>query len=215
VTPLQPAGPDAVLAAMAAFDREGWPEGFSQKNVTWFVLHPETGQPYPCKAIWGLATGRPGKDFTSGEPIRTVLDRLGFETVRLGAADHPPVPDPTAPPLLEGKEGQITRNARERNPIARRECIDHYRQLCGGRLACRVCDLDFGERYGDLGEGFIHVHHLTPLAGADGPRIVDPRDDLVPVCPNCHAMLHRGRHRDEPRSIEELRGLVEHRKKSG
>jgi hypothetical protein len=50
--------------------------------------------------------------------------------------------------------------------------------------------LSFGERYGALGEGFIEVHHLNPMANAAGERTIDPVRDLVPVCPNCHRMLH-------------------------
>lgn len=67
-----------------------------------------------------------------------------------------------------------------------------------------VCDLDFGESYGPDGTGFIHVHHIEPLAGSGGERSVDPATDLVPVCPNCHAMLHR---RSPPFSLDEVRKM--------
>jgi 5-methylcytosine-specific restriction protein A len=69
-----------------------------------------------------------------------------------------------------------------------------------------VCGLDFGERYGALGEGFIHVHHLTELASIGREYEVDPVRDLRPVCPNCHAMLHRT---DPALSPEELRAILE------
>lgn len=208
MTPLQPASAKAVLDAMDAFDANGWPDGFGQANLRWYVMHPKRGVPYPCKAIWGLATGRAHDEFSSGAPIRAVLERLGFDCVALGPSDLPPPPDPDQPALQEGAERQVSRNMRERNPAARKRCVDHCRAQNGGRLACAACDLDFSERYGDLGAGFIHVHHLAPLSGSDGRREVVPEMDLVPICPNCHAMLHRGRAWDDPLPVTELQKLL-------
>lgn len=106
---------------------------------------------------------------------------------------------------FEGAYQQVTTNRFERDPGLRAACIEYHRSLKDGRLACEVCYLDFNERYGEIGDGFIHVHHLTPLAAMDGSGVVVSEMDLVPVCPNCHAMLHRGQPNDKPRSIEELR----------
>ena len=62
-----------------------------------------------------------------------------------------------------------------------------------GPLRCEVpgCGFDFARTYGDVGEGFAHVHHLRPLASLDGEQSVS-LDDLAVICPNCHAMVHRG-----------------------
>ncbi|OPH47911.1 HNH endonuclease [Vibrio campbellii] len=87
--------------------------------------------------------------------------------------------------LIEGAKKQITINAYERNPKARTQCIEHY----GSR--CYVCGFDFHENYGDLGTGYIHVHHEVDLAHIGETYTVDPVKDLKPVCPNCHAMLHK------------------------
>ncbi len=87
--------------------------------------------------------------------------------------------------LTEGAKKQITVNAYERNPKARTQCIEHY----GSR--CYVCGFDFHENYGDLGTGYIHVHHEVDLAQIGETYTVDPVKDLKPVCPNCHAMLHK------------------------
>ncbi|MBK7495215.1 MAG: HNH endonuclease [Candidatus Omnitrophica bacterium] len=73
-------------------------------------------------------------------------------------------------------------------------------------LDCTVCGLNFEARYGELGKGFIHVHHLKPLALTDGEYELNPVADLRPVCPNCHAMLHRP---EQTLSIEELRATLE------
>lgn len=87
---------------------------------------------------------------------------------------------------VEGDVTKVLVNRYERDQHVRDACIDHW----GTR--CCVCDFDFGEVYGDRGQGFIHVHHLHPLADHGQAHQVDPIKDLRPVCPNCHAMLHRG-----------------------
>ena len=100
---------------------------------------------------------------------------------------------------FEGALSQVTVNAYERNPAAREACIKHYGSNCA------VCGFNFGAVYGEIGSGFIHVHHLKPLAGIKIGYQVDPIKDLRPVCPNCHSMLHR---RMPPYSIDELASLV-------
>lgn len=95
----------------------------------------------------------------------------------------------------EGAQTRVEVTRYERNPHARRACIEHY------GLACVVCGLNFEKRYGELGRNFIHVHHLQSIAAAGQVTIVDPVIDLRPVCPNCHSMLHR---KTPPLRIEEL-----------
>ena len=74
--------------------------------------------------------------------------------------------------------------------IARKKCIEHY----GAKCAVSNCGFDFEKLYGDIGKGFIHVHHLTQLSDIGQGYEVDPIKDLRPVCPNCHAMLHQKIH---------------------
>ena len=54
-------------------------------------------------------------------------------------------------------------------------------------------------------KGFIHIHHLIPLSGIKQDYRLNPETDLIPVCPNCHAMLHR---RDPPFTPEELKARL-------
>jgi predicted HNH restriction endonuclease len=98
--------------------------------------------------------------------------------------------------LREGAKKIVTVNAFERNRTASRLCLEHY------GVRCQVCDLDFERRYGDVGKGFAHVHHIRELAEIGIEYKVHPVRDLRPVCPNCHAMLHRRR---PAFTIEELR----------
>ena len=87
-------------------------------------------------------------------------------------------------------------NAYERDPRARRACL----ALFGYK--CAACDVDFATVYGDIGKNFIHVHHIVPISKVVEGYAIDPAKDLVPVCPNCHAMLHRTA---LPLSIKELK----------
>lgn len=86
---------------------------------------------------------------------------------------------------FEGAKTTVTINRYERNTDARQICIDHH------GCYCHVCEIDFEKVYGTVGHGFIHVHHIKPLHEINAAYIVDPINDLIPVCPNCHAMLHR------------------------
>ncbi|PLR71026.1 HNH endonuclease [Bacillus sp. UMB0728] len=94
-------------------------------------------------------------------------------------------PDEVPESLGEGKRKSVTVNVFERNPIARKLCIEHY------GLQCQVCNLNFEVIYGGVGKDFIHVHHIVPLHEIQQDYEVNPILDLIPVCPNCHAMLHR------------------------
>lgn len=104
--------------------------------------------------------------------------------------------------LVEGACRTVLVNAYERDPVARARCIEAHGSICS------ACEMDFGAVYGPVAAGYIHVHHLRPLSEADGARNVDPVKDLRPVCPNCHAVLHR---RTPPYSIADVRGFLQHR----
>jgi 5-methylcytosine-specific restriction protein A len=101
--------------------------------------------------------------------------------------------------LMEGAVRKVTSNQYERNPQARKMCIEKY------GLKCFVCEFDFEKVYGEIGKGFIHVHHLRQLANIKKEYTIDPINDLRPVCPNCHAMIHREK---DSLTIEDLRAVM-------
>jgi len=103
----------------------------------------------------------------------------------------------------EGASLRVTVNVYERNADARRACIAEY------GTDCSICGFNFSATFGDIGDGFIHVHHLKPLSEIAGEYTVDPVTDLRPVCPNCHAMLHR---RVPAYTIAEIQALLKRRK---
>lgn len=191
---------EAILDAFRKYDEHGMPDGFAEAR-TWFVSHPTTEVPYPAKVIWGLATNRKGSEFISHQ-ARDGLRKAGFECADLGNVVDS---DLSLEQLREGSVRETIQVRRERNPVARALCIEHYRKKNGGNLVCIVCDFDFAAVYGSLGEGFMHVHHLNPISEASSSRLVSPEIDLVPVCPNCHSMIHR---RGETRSIAEMRRML-------
>jgi hypothetical protein len=81
--------------------------------------------------------------------------------------------------------------------------VQEAKRLQGYR--CAVCEVDYRERYGKLGERCVDAHHRVPFADLDeGPSAVDPRTDFVIVCSNCHRMLHA---EAPPLSIDRLREI--------
>jgi 5-methylcytosine-specific restriction protein A len=95
----------------------------------------------------------------------------------------------------EGKSKTVTSKTYDRNPLARQACIEHY------GYTCSVCGFNFEKVYGPLGENYIEVHHLRPVADIGEEYLIDPIKHLRPVCANCHRMLHKQR---PPLSVEEL-----------
>jgi len=107
---------------------------------------------------------------------------------------------PATTEYREGTKRQVIVNAYERDPLARAKCIQHYGSTCV------VCGFNFLAVFGPEAEGFIHVHHLIPLSTIGTEYLVDPINDLRPVCPNCHAVIHLG---GGSRSIDEVRKMLE------
>lgn len=96
----------------------------------------------------------------------------------------------------EGEWQQVIVTQYERSRSNRKACLDHYGP------ACQACGMSFGDVYGELGTDFIHVHHEVPLHTLGGPQNVDPVKDMKPLCPNCHAIVHRA---DPPIPVKKLR----------
>jgi 5-methylcytosine-specific restriction protein A len=112
--------------------------------------------------------------------------------------EHEIYPDET-PTYVEGASKPVLVNRYERNPAARQECL----RIHGA--TCAVCGFDGGSTYGVKGQGLIHVHHLLEISEVGKEYEVDPQKDLAPVCPNCHAMIHR---RKPAYSISEVKKMM-------
>lgn len=93
---------------------------------------------------------------------------------------------------LEGEAGEAQpAELRKRNRRLRQACIDYYRALHGGRIVCECCGFDFREAY-DINDDYIEVHHRNPFSQTEGKHPVNAQTDLVPLCANCHRMIHHG-----------------------
>lgn len=95
----------------------------------------------------------------------------------------------------EGTPNQVTLTKYERNPFARKKCIEHY------GLSCIICGFNFEKVFGQIGKDFIHVHHLQQIATVGKTHEIDPIKNLRPVCPNCHSIIHK---RKTPFTIDEM-----------
>lgn len=136
-----------------------------------------------------------------GQPAAVTAHRALYASLRAEVVPAAIYPDDVEEDgaLTEGAVRSVLVNQYERSPAARRKAIDHY----GCR--CAVCEFDFENRYGAIGRGFIHVHHVVDIATIGREYQIDPIGDLRPVCPNCHAMLHTRR---PAMSIGELKSLL-------
>lgn len=99
----------------------------------------------------------------------------------------------------EGATSKVEVNKYERDPRNRREAISIHGKKC------LACDFDFYETYGELGEDYVVVHHVVPVSQIGENYKIDPANDLVTVCANCHAMLHRV---NPPMKVKDLRNIL-------
>lgn len=132
-------------------------------------------------------------------PVKVIWSFSAGSDLRLPTQLPEEVDDVEVSTVPEGARRTVQVNVYERDPNARRKCIARW------GLKCAVCSFDFSARYGELGEGFIHVHHLRPLGEIGEQYELNPVTDLRPVCPNCHAMLHR---KKPALGIEDLKALL-------
>jgi len=100
------------------------------------------------------------------------------------------LPDPGELPPADYVEGGIRTikvNRYERDPRARKACLAHHGNLCF------VCRTNLVDVYGpDLGATAIHVHHIKPMSSQRKKSYkVNPTKDLIPLCPNCHNVIHK------------------------
>lgn len=88
----------------------------------------------------------------------------------------------------------------ERDPKNRLEAIKIH------RTKCIACGFDFEQVYGVRGRGFVEVHHVNPLYTLEEEMFINAKTDLVPLCSNCHRMVHH--QKDNVLSIDELKSIL-------
>ncbi len=130
--------------------------------------------------------------------IADFVEQLWFSRIFVAATKFPEEL-PTSPTYVEGLGRQVMVNAYERNEKARQKCLEHH------GYACVCCGCVLADSYGEIARNFIHVHHLVPISEIGHSYVINPVNDLVPVCPTCHAIIHR---RNPPLSIDEVKALL-------
>jgi hypothetical protein len=101
-------------------------------------------------------------------------------------------------PEEEGSFYEVLTTRYERSRVNRDICIKHH------GWSCKICSVNLQDVYGDRAKEFIHVHHIEKLADS-GSKLIDPINDLMPVCPNCHSIIHKTK---EPALPEEMVRLI-------
>lgn len=111
--------------------------------------------------------------------------------------------------INEGTQVIVRTKVYKRSSKLRAEAIKYHTDK-DGRIKCKVCCFDFEEFYGKHGAGFIEIHHQKPVFQFDGDdeekTISHALENVIPVCSNCHRMIHR--RRDNPLSFNEIKEHV-------
>lgn len=120
--------------------------------------------------------------------------------VEMGAGDEQ-IEQQEPEQFLEGSGPARAHLRIERN----RKLISRVKECKGYR--CEICDLQFSEKYGDMGKGYIEAHHLVPFAKLKGNAIpLDPKKDFAVLCANCHRMAHK---LDDVADMQKLRSIYQ------
>jgi len=99
-------------------------------------------------------------------------------------------------PKTEGQRKVIQSIRYERNTQNRIKALEYH------GTTCLACEFSFNNHYGEnLARNFIEVHHIKPVS--EGEAEINPETDLVPLCSNCHSMIHR--ENPMPQNISEIK----------
>lgn len=111
--------------------------------------------------------------------------------------------------IEEGQLEQRTLTQRKRSQKLARIAVNEYKNKYG-KLFCTVCDFDFFKTYREYGKDYIEIHHTEPvhLMDTKGVKTILSKalKKIVPVCSNCHRMIHRKK--GQMVSIEALKKVV-------
>jgi len=108
-------------------------------------------------------------------------------------------PDGFTSTITEGAKRTTYTTTYERNPKLKRQALKIH------GYSCMACGFNFEKVYGEYGKGYIHVHHTKPVA-TSGERTPDPETEMIVLCANCHAMVHR--RKNKVLTLEELKDLM-------
>ena len=117
------------------------------------------------------------------------------------SSDQQPDEDEEEKQRLEGRMTEAKLLRRQRNRQARQQCLE------ASGYKCYICGFDFEKTYGEIGKGFLEVHHKRPISTYDEEHEI-PQSELVALCSNCHSIVHR---RKEAMDVDELKNIVQNK----
>ncbi|WEO97185.1 HNH endonuclease [Streptomyces sp. FXJ1.172] len=179
------------------------PGSVSRKTTDFATNHPlHSGAATRCgKPTLLMIDALINREAEMLQAAQAIEDGIGSGEL-YGIAPQPDEVNETGVTAIEGRLLVRRALARERDPKLRKLKIEQTRRR-GGPLHCEVCEFDFSRTYGELGDGYIEVHHVTPLH-VTGSRETT-LDDLACLCANCHRMCHRSRPGESWRTPASLR----------
>ena len=192
--------------------RQIFPEPFGDPQGEWFNCEDHTGRVWRFKFQHRVKASESRITHTTSY-IRQYLIRAG-DTISIcePPSEGAPYTISFAPedvvPWREGEEDievgeegsakRILVNRYERDPKNRQSAIKQHGIRCFG------CRMEMAEVYGEIAKGYIHIHHVKPISAMQAAR---PNiNDLVPLCPNCHAVVHLEK---PPMPINKLKQLIQ------
>ena len=119
--------------------------------------------------------------------IKENLKKIESEKVKMKTFDENFI-------IAEGFKKVTEKAVYERSKKLRNFAIEYY--TVNGRINCNCCNFNFQDFYGNIGQGFIEIHHIKPIFQYEenlNDTMIKAVTNLIPVCSNCHRMIHRSR----------------------
>ena len=193
-------GRASILSEAVPADEQGWTGRYGGEVGGFSILEYYVPLEYLRAEVSELGWARYPRSYTTLDPS---VAKLVEAAVKAYQEDSLDVERDDVEPAIEGARRLVYVNSYERSRTARKEAI----RIHGSQ--CSACEMDFATVYGSDFSGIIHIHHLRPLSEIGENYEVDPRNDLVPVCPNCHAVIHSAK---VPLTIAEVQELLRSKK---
>jgi 5-methylcytosine-specific restriction protein A len=174
--------------------------GVSRNRTFNFLVNGDQPQYLPTDAEWrslqfDSSNGYPALSEKANSLANLLQDSLSLFMTVLADDIEIEEMEPLELGEFEGQAYVVQIRKYERSRLNRAACLRHYGYMCRG------CGVELESIYGPAGVGLIHVHHKVPVSQMGGSYRLDPISDLIPLCPNCHNVVHR---ENPPMTIEAL-----------
>lgn len=146
-----------------------------------------------------------GNNFNSNdslEALESLTNAIGKNQTKMEVFDEDIL-------VVEGANKYTLSKQIKRSSKLRKSAIEYYMDM-RGNISCDICSFDFEDTYGDPAKGYIEMHHIKPIymyAGGSVRQTIDNAiQNLLPVCANCHRVIHRTR---PPYEVEDVKDFYQ------